>query len=239
MQNTLTIAGRQFRSYFNGPIAYIVVCFFLLLLGYFFFFNPPGFFIMNQASARTMFSYFGTINYFALPALTMGLLADEKGSGTIELLITMPVRDAEVILGKFLGVLALYCVLIVLTLPYPISVSTLGDLDWGPVFAGYVGLFLQGCALLGIGLMCSSFTNSQVVALFAAWGFSLFFFLADKAVAWQASAIVDLVEFISFDFHLTDMRRGVIALRDVVFFGSIAAFSLLVSFRALESRRWS
>lgn len=236
MQNLLTIAGRQFRSYFNGAIAYIVVSFLLLLVGFYFW---ETFFLYRRATAREFFSIMSLLNYLALPALTMGLLAEEKRTGTIELLITMPVRDADVILGKFLGVLGLYGVVLLLTLPYPISVSMLGDLDWGPVFAGYVSLLLQGAAILAIGLMASSLTNNQLIALFSTWAFTITFFLIDKFLPLAPLNLTGFLEFMSFDAHLDSMRRGVIAMRDLLFFGSITVFSLMVAFRALESRRWN
>ncbi|HJK93904.1 MAG TPA: ABC transporter permease [Polyangiaceae bacterium LLY-WYZ-15_(1-7)] len=235
-KNTLTIAGRQFRSYFNGPIAYIVVSLVLIILGFLFW---ETFFLFGRATVREMFRYFSLINYFALPALTMGLIAEEKRTGTIELLITMPVTDAQVIVGKYLGVLGLYAIMVVLTLPYPISVGNLGNLDWGPVFSGYLGLLLQGAALLGIGLMMSSFTDNQLIAFFGALAVSIFFFLVDKFLPFMPSGLAGFAEQISFDFHVESMRRGVIALRDVLFFASIAAGCLLVAFRSLESRRWS
>ncbi|MGB9338484.1 MAG: ABC transporter permease subunit, partial [Polyangiales bacterium] len=153
MKNILTIGDRQFRSYFNGPVAYIVISIILLMLGFFFWHT---FFLYGLASNREMFVWLGRILVFWLPPLTMGLLAEEKRTGTIELLITMPVTEAQVIVGKFVGVLALYVVLLLLTLPYPLSVSTLGNLDWGPVWGGYLGLLLQGSAILAIGLMASS-----------------------------------------------------------------------------------
>lgn len=236
MGNTMTIAGRQFRSYFNGPIAYIVISFVLLLLGFLFW---QTFFLQGRATMREMFSYFALVSYFALPALTMGLLAEEKRTGTIELLITMPVTDAQVIIGKFLGVFGLYLVMLFLTLPYCFSVASLGDLDWGPVLTSYLGLVLQGAALLGIGLMASSFTNNQLIALFIGWGFALFFFLVDKFLPLMPSVLASPAEFISFDYHYESMRRGVVALRDVTFFLSVAAIANLIAFRALESRRWS
>lgn len=235
MKNTLTIAGRQFRSYFNGPVAYIVICLVMLFLG-FFFWKP--FFLYGRATAREMFTYFALILTFAAPMLTMGLLAEEKRSGTIELLITMPVRDSEVILGKFLGVLGLYAVLVGLTLPYPISIATLGNLDWGPVFAGYIGLFLQGSALLAIGLMASSWTDNQLVALFVSLTISVLFFLIDKVLPLLPPAAAGVFEWLSFDFHFGSMTRGVLDLRDIIFFLSITGFSLGLAFRALESRRW-
>ncbi len=236
MSNIRTIAGRQFRSYFNGPIAYIVISVFLLVLGFLFW---QTFFLNERATAREMFNYFSLINYFALPAVTMGLLAEEKRTGTIELLITMPVTDAQVIIGKFLGVLGLYLVMMLLTLPYVFSIASLGELDGGPVFAGYVGLLLQGMALIGIGLACSSFTDNQLIAFFAALAFSVFFFLVDKFLPLMPRGLQPALEFISFDTHLDLMRRGVIAVRDTLFFLSVAALAVLIAFRSLESRRWS
>ncbi len=236
MKHILTISGRQFRSYFNGPVAYIVICIVMLTLG-FFFWNT--FFLYGRASAREMFRWLGLILVFALPALTMGLLAEEKRTGTIELLITMPVTEAQVILGKFLGVLGLYAVLLVLTLPYPISVSTLGNLDWGPVWSGYLGLFLQGSAILAIGLMASSWTSNQLIALFVALALSVFFWVLDKFLALLPTNAASALEWLSFDYHFQSMARGVVDLRDVLFFFSVTAFALAVAFRALESRRWS
>ncbi len=236
MTNIRTIAGRQFRSYFNGPIAYIVVAVFLLVLGFLFW---QTFFLQQRATAREMFNYFSLINYFALPAVTMGLLAEEKRTGTIELLITMPVTDAQVILGKFVGVLGLYLVMMLLTLPYVFSIGSLGELDWGPVFAGYFGLLLQGLALIGIGLACSSFTDNQLIAFFAALAISVFFFLVDKFLPLMPRGLQPMLEFISFDVHLNLLRRGVIAVRDTLFFLSVAGLAVLIAFRSLESRRWS
>lgn len=236
MRNILTIGGRQFRSYFNGPVAYIVICIVMLTLGFFFW---KTFFLFGRASAREMFRWLSLILVFALPALTMGLLAEEKRTGTIELLITMPVTEAQVVVGKFLGVLGLYAVLLVLTVSYPISVSTLGDLDWGPVWSGYLGLFLQGCAVLAIGLMASSWTSNQLIALFVAMTLSVFFWVLDKLLALLPTGAASALEWLSFDYHFQSMARGVIDLRDLLFFFSATLFALALAFRALESRRWS
>lgn len=236
MHNVRTIAGRQFRSYFNGPIAYIVIGVMLVVLGFLFW---ETFFLFGKATMREMFRYASLINYFALPALTMGLLAEEKRTGTIELLITMPVTDAQVIWGKFLGVLGLYGVLLLLTVPYCFSVSSLGNLDWGPVFAGYFGMLLQGAALLAIGLMMSSFTDNQIVAFFGALAVSIFFFLVDKFLPFAPSNLAGFFESLSFDAHFESMRRGVLAFRDVIFFLSVAVITLMIAYRSLESRRWS
>jgi len=236
VKHTLTIGARQFRSYFNGPVAYIVICIVMLTLGFFFW---KTFFLFGRASAREMFRWLGLIMVFALPALTMGLLAEEKRTGTIELLITMPVTEAQVILGKFLGVFELYAVLLALTIFYPISVSTLGDLDWGPVISGYVGLLLQGSAILAIGLMASSWTDNQLIALFVALTLSVFFWVLDKFLPLLPTNAASVLEWLSFDYHFQSMARGVIDLRDVLFFLSVTVFALALAFRALESRRWS
>jgi len=236
MRHILTIGDRQFRSYFNGPVAYIVISIVMLTLG-FFFWNT--FFLFGRASAREMFRWLSLILVFALPALTMGLLAEEKRTGTIELLITMPVTEAQVILGKFLGVLGLYAVLLALTVAYPISISTLGDLDWGPVWGGYLGLFLQGSAVLAIGLMASSWTSNQLIALFVALTLSVFFWVLDKFLALLPTNAASALEWLSFDYHFQSMARGVVDLRDVLFFISVTVFALALAFRALESRRWS
>ncbi|MGB5809793.1 MAG: ABC transporter permease [Polyangiales bacterium] len=236
MKHILTIGGRQFRSYFNGPVAYIVICIVLLTLGFFFW---KMFFLFGRASAREMFRWLGLISVFALPALTMGLLAEEKRTGTIELLITMPVTEAQVIIGKFLGVFGLYAVLLALTIFYPVSVSTLGDLDWGPVLGGYVGLLLQGGAILAIGLMASSWTDNQLIALFVALTISVFFWMIDKFLPLLPSGAASALEWLSFDHHFQSMTRGVVDLRDVLFFGSVIVFALALAFRALEARRWS
>lgn len=236
MRSVLTIAGRQFRSYFNGPVAYIVICIILLTLGFFFW---KTFFLFGRASLREMFRWLGLILVFSLPALTMGLLAEEKRTGTIELLITMPVTEAQVIVGKFLGVLGLYAVLLALTFSYPLSVSTLGDLDWGPVWSGYLGLLLQGSAVLAIGLMASSWTSNQLIALFVALTLSVFFWVLDKFLALLPTNAASALQWLSFDYHFQSMARGVIDLRDVLFFASVVVFALAVAFRALEARRWT
>lgn len=238
MQNTMTIALRQFRSFFNGPVAYIVIAIVMIALGLFFW---TPFFLMNHASVREMFRLLGIILAFAVPALTMGLLAEERRSGTIELLITMPVRDADVIFGKFLAALGLLGVLLLCTLPYPLSVSTLGNLDWGPVLTGYFGLFLQAGAMLAIGLMFSSFTENQLIAFFGSLTICtvLAFFIGWFLPFIPNGFVLDVVTWVAFDRHFESMTRGVIDTRDVVYFVSVAGFALMVAFRALESRRWS
>lgn len=236
MQNTLTIAGRQFRAYFNGPVAYIVIALSLILVGLAFW---PPFFLINRASVRQMFQFLSYTFVFALPAITMGLLADERRSGTLELLITMPVRESEVILGKFLGAVGLLAVLLLCTIPYPLSVAHFGPVDWGQVFTGYLGVFLQGCAMIAFGVAASSFTENQLVAFFV----SFFVFGILALLGWYLPLVpggaASFAEWLTFDSHRESMGRGVVDSRDVVYFVSFATIFLMLAFRALESRRWS
>jgi len=236
MENTLAIARRQFASYFNGPVAYIVICVILMVTGFFFW---QQFFLDGRATVRAMWVFLVWGSIIGAPALTMGLLAEEKRTGTIEMLLTMPVKDSEVIVGKFLGVLGLYTVLLLLTLPYPMSVASLGDLDWGQVAAGYLGMFLMAAAMLSFGIMTSSWTSSQIVAFFLSVALCFWIgFAFDKILVLLPQGLARVLEWLSFDYHRRSMARGVIALRDVVFFLSAIGLPLLIAFRSLESRRW-
>lgn len=238
MQNILNIALRQFRSYFNGPVAYIVA---VIMLGVVCFLFWLFFFVQGVATIREMISWMGYVLVVAVPALSMGLVAEEKASGTMEILLTMPVRESEVILGKYLGALGLYLVIVALTLVNPFAVAQFGDLDWGPVFTGYLGLVLEGAAMLALGLMASAWTKNQLVAFFislfllAVVGWLIPAAARMVATGWFANAL----EMISFSHHLESMARGVIDSRDVLFFLSLTALGLIVSFQAIESRRWS
>lgn len=236
-KKTMTVAAREFRGYFNNPAVYIVLVaatFFVALLFW------VSFFLVGRTSVREMFGYMSWSLMFAAPALTMGLLAEEKRSGTLEILITMPLREMEVIGGKYLAALGVLGVFLLCTLPIPISVSTLGDLDWGPVLAGYLGVFLEGAALMAIGLAVSSFTDSQLVALFVSFAIAIVLVILITALLpFIPTGLTSFAEWLSFQRHTEAMARGVIDTRDVIFFLSIAGFALMVAFRALESRRWS
>jgi ABC-2 type transport system permease protein len=236
MHRTLTIAKREFASYFNGPAAYIVICLFLVLLGMFFW-NP--FFLFNRASVRSMFDLMSILLLPTAPAMTMGLLAEEKRTGTLEVLLTMPIKDTEVILGKFLGALGLLIVLLLLTVPYPLSVSTLGNLDWGPVVAGYLAVLLQGAAMLAIGVLASSWTENQLIAFFTAAAICFGLWVLTNFLPFVPAAMASALEWLSFNYHFDSMLRGVIDTRDIIYFLSMIGFSLALAFRSLESRRWS
>jgi len=236
MHRTLTIAKRELVGYFNGPAAYIVICLFMVVLGLFFW-NP--FFLINRASVRGMFDLMSVLLLPTAPAMTMGLLAEEKRTGTIEVLLTMPLKDTEVVIGKFLGALALLCVLLLLTLPYPLSVASLGNLDWGPVISAYFAVLMQGAAMLAIGLLASSWTENQLIAFFTGGMVCFAFWILGRFLPFVPQSVASALEWLSFDYHYETMVRGVIDSRDVLFFLSITGFGLALAFRSLESRRWS
>ena len=235
MGRTGAIAKREFLAFFNSPVAYIVVSLFLLVVGVLFWWP---FFIPDRLSMRDFFSIVPLVFVFYAPAVTMRLLAEETSSGTLEVLATMPVRDIEIVAGKYLAALGLLVVTLLLTVPYAITLSTLGDLDMGPIWGGYIGLFLVGGAYLGIGLLASTLTRHQMVAFFAAFVVCLVFFLLDKFVPLLPASVASFVEYLSFDFHYQNIARGVVDTRNVTFFLSVIGLSLMASYAALESRRW-
>lgn len=238
MQNTLAIARRQFSSYFNTPVAYIVICMSLVIVGIFYW---EQFFLQQAATLRGFWPMLMFFMILGAPALTMGLLADEKRTGTLELLLTMPVRDHELVLGKFLAVVALWGVLLGLTLTYPISVATLGSLDWGQTIAGYIGMFLTVSAMLSFGLLASSWTSNQVVAFFIAGGYCLFtcFILDNFLIYFVPEGLTSVVSAVAFGTHLRKMALGVISLHDVAVLVGMIVWPLLFTIVAIDSRRWS
>ena len=246
MRNTtFTIAKREFRSSFDSPLAYVVICLGMVLLGFVFFYLNGGFWQADRASLQQLFAQAPRgLSFLIVPVVTMRLLAEERRSGTLELLITLPVKDHEVILGKFLGAWGLVLVLIASTLLYPLLMFVfpwhLGPLDAGPVVTGYIGLILYSAAAISIGLLVSALTESQVIAFFVT--FVVLFglhFIGFGSDSMQVPWLRDLISFVSFDARLMPFSRGVIVTRDVVFFLSVTVGCLMAAFRALERRKWA
>ena len=252
MRNILIIARRDLRAQFNSPVAYVVIGGAMLLLGVLFFMLPRmggGFFVgsfweVDRASMDQLFEYLPLLlSLFVIPAVTMRTLAAEKGSGTLELLITMPVRDSEVILGKYVAACATVFILLAGTLLYPIAMFTwpwhLGQLDWGPVWSGYVGCTLFSLAGVAIGMMLSSLTESDVIAFFTTSGVLCILYAIGLIVALLPGGLGDALGFVSFQTRYQSFARGLIDTRAVIYFLSVTIVCLLVSFRSLESRKWS
>jgi ABC-2 type transport system permease protein len=235
MSPALVISRREIRTYFNSPVAYIVVPVFLVITGYLFF---TQLFLEKQADMRGFFNIMPMMFVFLIPAITMRLLADEKSSGTLELLITMPVRDWEVVVGKFLAAMALLCTAIGLTLVFAITVKSLGPLDRGPTIGGYLGLVLMGGAYVSIGVMASSLTRNSIVSFIVAFAISFTLYLLGRLIQFLPQALQRLVAYLSIDGHFENIGRGVIDTRDIIYYLSVMGVCLLMATLSLESRRW-
>jgi ABC-2 type transport system permease protein len=236
MSPALVISRREIRSYFNSPVAYIVVSAFVIIAGGLFFFLRL--FVSQEASLRGFFDTMPLLFVFLAPAITMRLLADEKSSGTLELLITMPVRDWEVVVGKFLAALALLATTLALTLVFAITVRGLGPLDRGPTIGGYLGLLLMGGAYLSIGVMCSAFTRNSIVAFIVAWLISFLLFIVGQVTQYFPGPLQGLAMFLGIGNHFENISRGIIDTRDLIYYFSVMGVCLLVATLSLESRRW-
>jgi ABC-2 type transport system permease protein len=235
MTPALVISRREIRTYFNSPVAYIVVPVFVIITGYLFF---TQLFLEKQADMRGFFNIMPLMFMFMIPAITMRLLADEKSSGTLELLITMPVRDWEVVVGKFLAAMALLCTAIGLTLVFALTVKSLGPIDRGPTIGGYLGLVLMGGAYVAIGVMASALTRNSIVSFIIAFAISFALYLLGRLTQFLPQALQKLVAYLSIDGHFENVGRGVIDTRDVIYYFSVMAVSLLIATLSLESRRW-
>ncbi|MDH4069041.1 MAG: ABC transporter permease [Ignavibacteria bacterium] len=229
------IFRRELQSYFNSPVAYVVIVFFLAVVGWFF---SSSLFLMNIASLATVFEVIPWIFIGFIPAITMRLLAEEKKAGTIELLVTKPIRDVEIILGKFFAAWALLGATLLPTLIYLVAVSSIGEIDPGPVFAGYLGLFLMGGVYVSIGLFASSLTENQIVAFIVTLIAVLALFLIDKMLIFLPDTLSTTLEFLSVDYHFSSIARGVVDSRDILYFFSVIGFSLLLATVSLERRKW-
>jgi len=236
MREMLYIAGKELRSYFVSPVAYIVAAFWLIATGFFFFVSVT---LGREASLRNVFGVVLILLLLIAPALTMRLLAEESRTGTLELLLTAPVRDWAVVLGKFLGALGLYAVMIGLTLFYPILLVLYnGNPDWGPIWSGYLGLLLLGMLFLSIGLFASALTSNMMVSAVIAFVLLLLLFVISQLSQNIGAGLGDLLTKISVSDRFDPFERGVIDLRDIVFYVSASALVLFLTIQVLEARRY-
>jgi ABC-2 type transport system permease protein len=237
MNPTLSIARRELRSYFSSVTAYIVIALFLLIAGGLFWLE-----IFNAASTElSMRSFFGRAPFFLAffaPAISMGLLSEEQRAKTLELLMTLPVTDTQVVVGKFLAALTLLAVVLAATIPYPLTLSTLGDLDWGPVIGGYVGLLLLGAAYLSVGVLVSALTRDQMVSILVSFFFCFALNIMGELASHTSGTLATLLTFISTSGHFENVARGVIDTRDVVYYLTIVVLSLSAASVVISRRRW-
>jgi ABC-2 type transport system permease protein len=235
MSHILVLTRRELKSYFSSPVAYIVITLFLLLSGWFF---SAALFLANTADLRGLFSGVRLILLFFVPAISMRLLAEEKRSGTIEILSTMPLKNWQLVLGKFLPSFILIAVTILLTLVHYFTLLLIGEPDFGASFGGYLGTLFMAGIYLSIGLFTSSMTKNQIVAFITAFVIIFVLFLMDKVVIFVPSFMATFFEFLSTDYHYENIARGVIDSRDVIYFLSLTFFFLFLTVKSLETRKW-
>lgn len=223
MKQAVHIFKKEFRTYFVSPIAYIVISIFLLVTGWFFF---TTFFLYNQANLRNFFSLLPIIFSFVVPAVTMRLFSEELNVGSYEILLTMPVTFLDVVVGKFLSAVAFIAVMIAPTLSYPIAVSFLGELDWGPVAGGYLGAVLLGASFSAIGLFASSLTRNQIIAFIIGMAICFSLVLVDKMLFFLPQTLLGILSYLGADAHFQNISKGIIDSRDVLYFLSVCFVGL-------------
>jgi ABC-2 type transport system permease protein len=236
LTHVAAIFRRELSSYFDSPMAYIVIPVFLVLVG--------GFSLYFQdllggglATMRPVFFWSSVFMLLLIPAITMRLFSEEHRLGSIELLVTLPVSESAIVLGKFLAAFALVAVAIAMTLTYPVTLMILSDVDLGPIVGGYIGLLCLGAAFTAIGTATSVGTRNQIVAFLLAIGICMLPFASGFALSQVPAAILPLVQFLSFETHFNNLARGVIDSRDLIFYGSIVALFLHIAVFGLERRR--
>jgi ABC-2 type transport system permease protein len=235
MTTTLAIAERELKSYFLSTVAWIIAAAFMAISGFLF---TVILLNSNEASLRYLISNLSVVFLFIAPFLTMRLLAEENRLGTIELLLTNPVRDIEVILGKFLGVMAFILVMLAMTLYFPLLLFIFGTPDPGPIITGYLGVILQAAAFASIGLAISSTTENQIVSAFLAFAINLVLWLSESMAAFVGRPLNEVLRYLSITSHIQDFSRGVIDTSHIIFFLSVVAAALFLTYLSLQSRRW-
>jgi len=236
VRNITTIALREFKSYLASPMAYVVTGIFLVLTGFLFSISSATYF---ETSIRGFLGTGSLLLLLLASVLTMRLLAEERKMGTLELLLTAPVRGSEVIVGKFLGSLGILTAMLALTFYYPIILMWFGDPDWGPIATGYLGLFLLGSASLAVGLFASSLTSNQIVAAVVAGGILFALWFLGMAADLLPEALGEVIVYFSLSHYFPDLMRGVIDTRGIIYYLSITVLFLFLAIRSLESSRWS
>lgn len=235
-RNTVAIFWKETKIYFTSPMAYIIAGVFLAITGYLFVQSISTTF--PEASIRGWLEGSTTVFILWSPAITMRLLAEEQKLGTLELLMTSPIRDYEIVLGKFFAVLLILLATLALTLFYTMLLFWFGDPDVGPLFTGYLGIILFGAASLSVGILASSLTSNQVVAAIVSFGFLLLMVLTDQAADITSGLAAQVLEGFSLSGHFDDFSRGILDTNNLVYYFSVIAVFLFLTIRNVESRRW-
>ena len=253
MRNIMAIAEKELRSYFASPIGYILIGLFSLLFGWFFYVYLMAFVQqsqqmmqfgggaganVNQMMIRGLFQNTAVIILFVMPMITMRTYSEEKRSGTIELLLTSPVTDLQIIVGKFIGALGLYAAMLVVTMLYMLILFRIGNPEWRPIAAGYLGLLLMGSCFLSAGLFISSLTKNQIVAGFLTFTTFLMLWIINWLGESSGPTTRDLLNYLSITEHFEDFSRGIIDTKHVVYYLSFITFGLFLTAKSVDSERW-
>ncbi len=231
MRTSWIIAKRELKSYFDSLVAYILLLTFLGFTGFFVWLSGNGdVFFRKQADLKVFFGVANWTLFFFIPAITMKLLAEEKRSGTIELMLTKSISNWQLVFGKYLAAIVLVAIALLFTLPYYVTISTLGNFDHGANIAGYLGLLLMSSAYIGIGIFASSLTNNQIVAFLLALIIGIcFHFLFGIIASGSSGLIADIFDTLSLSSHFNSISRGVIDTKDIIYFISVTAIGLLLA----------
>ena len=236
MRNVSTICKRELGGFFNSPMAYIFLVIFAIVNGYFF---TNTFFLFGQSDLRVLFDIVPLVYLFFIPAVSMGLIARENNLGTMETMSTMPINTYEFVLGKFLAASSLILLGLVATSIHLFTLISVGtNVDYGAIFSGYLGLALMGGTYAAIGTYASSVTENQVVAFIIGVFIVLVFFMLDKTLVFVPRSIAGFIQFLAVDYHLSNISRGVIDSRNLVYFFSMIGFFIFLTIRTLEMKRW-
>lgn len=233
LNQVLNISKKEFKSYFESPIAYIIMVVFLAFQGWFF---VRLFFLRNMAEMREFFIWMPLIFALIIPAITMKLFAEEIATGSWEILATLPLNMKEVILGKFLSVIYFVKLLLLPTVFYVVMAMVSGDLHLGPVIGGYLGSVFLGAAIGAIGMFASSLTKNQIVGFIVGLAIAIFFWLIGKVLPLVPDFAVGLIQFLSTDYHFDNIAKGVIDIRDIIYFVSISFVFLHATWLIMSKR---
>lgn len=253
MRNIWIICRKELRSYFVSPIAYILLAMFAIVFG-FFFWNALGYFVyvgfqsqmrgqafpmnLNEEVIRPLVSNVTVIGLFLIPLITMRLFAEEKRTGTIELLATSPVRDWEIILGKWLAAVALYCGILLLTALNFVFLFKYGNPDWKPLAIAYLGLILQAGALLAIGTFISTLTRNQIIAGAITFGVCLLLWVLEWVSGYESAGWARVLAYMSVITHFESFSKGLLSSKDAIFYITVTYLGLFFTVRSMESIRW-
>ncbi len=233
-KGALTVTKKELRTYFNTPIAYIVITVFLAITGWLFF---STFFLYGQAEMRGFFELLPLAFAFVVPAITMRLFSEEKNTGSFEIIMTLPLSIVDVLIGKVLAGTLFTVIMLLPTIVYAVSIFLVGDMDPGPVVGGYFGAVLLAAAFSSIGVFSSSLTKNQIVAFIIGFAICLLLTLVGKFLFFLPSGMVNVIEYIGAEYHFMNIARGIIDVQDIIYFLSVTAIAGIATHYVLEERR--